>query len=1005
MAQSYIGKIAGIVTLNTRDVTAGVNRSVKELDNLGKSIRGIITSSNTAAGKSFDAIFTPLQKLQAAVRAANSQPLNLVNAKQIQQIEALSRATRGIFDPLAEGTKQFGLLGANAQAAFLPALEQIQNKALLINRAIAETGTLGPKSYATMQRQVEATTQAVTRLGEATRLAARGQTGNELAFRSPRANEALSGSAAAREAAGGLSAGRLASSNIANQVRFLADLDNKIIETQARIERIRLQPRVDTEELEQYEQRLRSLVKTSKVTQDSINQIVAADKRAQSANGLRSFNDLLADTNTQRAIGEFRALEQVVVRLGDKAGKQVSGAFEQLRSATQRAVQAGTTGVPAVRRELERLQRAAAIAAADTGKISFNNALKQIQRGGDIASKGFGNVQLASQQALFAVDDFFSVTGGFEQRIRAVGNNLTQLGVILGGAKGLFIALGVVLAAQASVQIAKWVGAIGDAKSQADAFKKALEGQKSAIEQLNRAFVDFSNDVANDAFEATTDKVKELRSETARLISELQRASKDSAIQLVPSVLQSQGRLSAAEGRIEQTANNGGRTWVDYFRGVSVESSVSRQLREQIRERDRAAASLSRERRSARDRVSGDGRNGIDRAFLAQQQLAIKEIFSGFQPIIDAANEAGVVGAGALTNTLGDIAARLKASVGNLDAASTETDFGRRVILERLGEAGINKVLQDLQGGIADNVAALAPATAAINLFTQALESSGRALADSVASEAASAFEQAQRAVNAATASRALGLGGADDERQAFEQQRRLELASNRAASLREDQLRADQQARDAAVNDPLIGGLTKRLADLQRAAADNTLGEAERADARLSADELTRVISLAVARLPESRRARDLGDLADVTLQQALQREDLLSRGRGLNLSPGQQAGRDLFDSINTLREVARTDGIDTTAAQRRIQEETFRGLAPTLFGLQDQVQNAILRGPSRAALNPTDVSTVEGSRELTRLLRGDDEARNQDLVALTKEGNDVLRAIEKKLELENAN
>ena len=49
--------------------------------------------------------------------------------------------------------------------------------------------------------------------------------------------------------------------------------------------------------------------------------------------------------------------------------------------------------------------------------------------------------------------------------------------------------------------------------------------------------------------------------------------------------------------------------------------------------------------------------------------------------------------------------------------------------------------------------------------------------------------------------------------------------------------------------------------------------------------------------------------------------------------------------------------------------------------------MQNAVLQGPSRAALQATDVSTVQGASELNRLLRGDDSARNQNLVELQKQ------------------
>jgi hypothetical protein len=57
--------------------------------------------------------------------------------------------------------------------------------------------------------------------------------------------------------------------------------------------------------------------------------------------------------------------------------------------------------------------------------------------------------------------------------------------------------------------------------------------------------------------------------------------------------------------------------------------------------------------------------------------------------------------------------------------------------------------------------------------------------------------------------------------------------------------------------------------------------------------------------------------------------------------------------------------------------------------------VQNAVLQGPSRAALQATDVSTVQGASELNRLLRGDDSARNQNLVELQRQNNESLKEL----------
>ena len=59
------------------------------------------------------------------------------------------------------------------------------------------------------------------------------------------------------------------------------------------------------------------------------------------------------------------------------------------------------------------------------------------------------------------------------------------------------------------------------------------------------------------------------------------------------------------------------------------------------------------------------------------------------------------------------------------------------------------------------------------------------------------------------------------------------------------------------------------------------------------------------------------------------------------------------------------------------------------------DQVATAVLQGPSRAALQASDVSTMQGQTELNRLLRGDDAARNQDLVELQRQNNELTKQL----------
>ena len=71
------------------------------------------------------------------------------------------------------------------------------------------------------------------------------------------------------------------------------------------------------------------------------------------------------------------------------------------------------------------------------------------------------------------------------------------------------------------------------------------------------------------------------------------------------------------------------------------------------------------------------------------------------------------------------------------------------------------------------------------------------------------------------------------------------------------------------------------------------------------------------------------------------------------------------------------------------------MRQTAPAIFGMADAVQNAVLQGPSRAALQASDVTTMQGASELNRLIRGDDSAKNVDTVELQKQTAELQKLV----------
>ena len=269
---------------------------------------------------------------------------------------------------------------------------------------------------------------------------------------------------------------------------------------------------------------------------NEVQQLAAQVRRVSQAQGIGSFADGLDDTALRGALGNLQALQQILNRVGATAGSDGARQFDRLRAAIQRATRDGTVGSEAFQRELRQITQDAAAAAAATGRIGQSAAFREIQRGGDIARGGFDKLSLATQQAAFAIDDFFSATGDFTQKIRAVQNNVTQLAFILGGTTGLFIGLGVAIAAQAAVALFKWANGTVDAEDKTKALNDALARQKSLVEELKQAFDSLGDSLTRGIFDEATERARNLESQIKSVTDAAQRqiefaASLDSGVQ------------------------------------------------------------------------------------------------------------------------------------------------------------------------------------------------------------------------------------------------------------------------------------------------------------------------------------------------------------------------------------------------------------------------------------------------------------------------------------------
>jgi hypothetical protein len=274
------------------------------------------------------------------------------------------------------------------------------------------------------------------------------------------------------------------------------------------------------------------------------------------------------------------------------------------------------------------------------------------------------------------------------------------------------------------------------------------------------------------------------------------------------------------------------------------------------------------------------------------------------------------------------------------------------------------------------------------------------------------------------------GLGFASDDDYAFrrrqeaERRRNSESFEREALQARENAERSrlifEENARAGAIGedaDKVIGRRDQAREDEEAARRrGDSFGELEAQQRRRRAElELDQIIDSSSA--PEAAAIRSARSAADALDTRAAREDEILrstERGRELSRTPAERAARELggqlIDLQNSFEDQRRALSADadrardagvpfdlearqaelraaSTADRQRIIQEDFRSRAPGIFALRDSVENAVLQGPSRAALNAADINTEQGRSELNRLLRGDDPAKQADVVELQKQ------------------
>jgi hypothetical protein len=345
--------------------------------------------------------------------------------------------------------------------------------------------------------------------------------------------------------------------------------------------------------------------------------------------------------------------------------------------------------------------------------------------------------------------------------------------------------------------------------------------------------------------------------------------------------------------------------------------------------------------------------------------------------------EAGVPGAVGLQTQLDGLTERLQEAQSELAGAqqrARESGSGGDLQSAQKAQEEVRKI----QGAINARdreVKAVDAARRSVELFASAF--------DRVRQEAESNFQSAQAAADQARGDdleRGVPRGNPSPERARAERDlgRQRELRDNvrRETALAEERARQDGEVQRREMEAASIDSQLASTGVLAPGQREQLIAQRERLRAENEA-----AVQRAVDNDPAVRQARDNSTFEERRRQSA-------ERGRQAAATPAQRAGEELAGTLRDIRANfealpggAEDNEVALIAAQRRAVEDAQRQAAPAIFNLADEVQNAVLQGPSRAALQATDVSTVQGASELNRLLRGDDSARNQNLVELQKQ------------------
>lgn len=660
------------------------------------------------------------------------------------------------------------------------------------------------------------------------------------------------------------------------------------------------------------------------------------------------------DERSLRSVGaQIEFVQGRLSALANEARGPVVAALQALRARAETLFGGGALDTEEGRRELEllRAELARTLAAAEGG--SQAGIAASLQRVGDVARGSFGNVGLAVQQAAFAFEDFFSVTGGLDQRIRAAGNNLSQLGFILGSTKGLIAGITVGIGAQFAAMLIKWANNGQTAEDQVKALNDALARQKSLVEDLVRAFDSLGDAIARRAFSGPAQQARQFAQELAD-INKKQRELREARVaDLDEGVQRERARQAAIQRQLESEKDAGRRV------------ALAEELRQsQQREREAARAAAQRPLPTGAQVAEAITRAG-DREFAARTR-GEDTVTPADTRVLEEARRRAEAAAGASPLELRRILQ------GQLD------DLTRGGTVQRDGAAAQSAAeLKRLITALED------PARAAIDALANQVLQSSFAAALSIESAQQDVADAIRRGVPAAADFQAALDNTAkqlDEAQQQLRDAAQIEDPQAREAAVRQAQDRVnDIEMRRDAINERAreirlgrtVGGerATAALSSLQgnerfaNEFAGLTARLADAVDAELSARrELEQAIASGNQAAQEEARARlqaaqQTSDIAAALAEAALAMEEAVSRLR--KILDGA-----LSDSERIADDAQRQFTQNPTAENRRARDDAERQL------IQDrrrvtEANNAIDFRRSQAMRSDPELQRINGEIE----------------------------------------